>query len=96
MSDELPPLIASLDLLDHAIELCALTGDRATAKALRTRISLMQERIIAVVVKLAPATPPVVEQPESGGLPPAATRGTLAYGIEAGWPAECFEPGTRH
>jgi hypothetical protein len=96
MSDELPPLIASLDLLDHAIELCALTGDRATAKALRTRISLMQERIIAVVIKLAPAPPPVVELPESGGLPPAATRGALAHGMAAGWPPEMFEARTLH
>jgi hypothetical protein len=78
--------------VDTAIELCAIAEERATAEALKVRITAMHERVVAVVAKLAPAVPLVSASPESGDLLPLAARATLAHGIAEGWPAECFEP----
>lgn len=45
MSEELPKLIAALETIDTAVELCAIAEERPTAEAHKVRIGLMHERV---------------------------------------------------
>jgi hypothetical protein len=76
MSEELPKLIAALETVDTAVELCAIAEERPTAEAHKARIGLTHERILAVVAKLGPAA----------SAPPSASLESLTRQRAARWP----------
>jgi hypothetical protein len=60
----------------------------------------MNEQLPKLIAALETVdTAPAASAPPSASLEStifdSAARGTLAHGITARWPAECFDPGTR-